>query len=782
VVDPNDLTDSLDDQTLPPDSSAPSAESHRALGMGDRIEPYRVLGILGEGGFGVVYEAEQTEPVRRRVALKIIKPGMDSKEVVARFDAERQALAVMDHPCIAKVFDGGMTDPAHGSRPFFVMELVNGEPITEFCDRVKMSVRERVVLFAKVCGAVQHAHAKGVIHRDLKPSNILVGYTDNDPSPKVIDFGIAKALNQRLTEQTIFTQQGLMIGTPEYMSPEQADQSAIDIDTRTDVYALGAVLYELLTGQPAFDSTSLRSAGFDEMRRVIREVDPPRPSTRLSSAGEVLSAAENRRSRVHGLSTLLRRDLDWVVMKCLEKDRTRRYDTPSELANELERYLADEPVFAGPPSVSYKVSKFVKRHRAGVAAAGVLAVAVSAGLFGTIAGLSRAYDAEQERRLEADRKLNAAEFLTRNLITEISPYETGPDTTVTALLDAATARIDRDLKGDERTEALVRQALGVAFRDLGVVERGREELEAAVEIFDRLEPGGDASEAAMARLDLATALWRLDEADRAAVVSEQALVELDATLGPEDRRVLRARSQLASSIKHAGDPGRAEEIYRACLALAEGRDDVEPEWLTTTRYDLALAVQAQGRVEEARRMFGSVLEAQVDRFGFSSAIAVRTRSELASSLVRLGRHEEAEERFEIVIPQLESVFGEDHPRRIEALANRGVNALRGGNAEDAVRLLEVALATVLRISSWAHQYVPPIERSLAAARIATGRLEEAELGIDEALDGLLAASSLEMSERQERARSLACHAAELFDGIDDERAARFRQRCEASGG
>lgn len=327
---------------------------------GDRIGRYKLLQEIGEGGFGVVYMAEQTEPVHRKVALKVIKPGMDTKEVIARFEAERQALALMDHTNIARVLDAGATD---SGRPYFVMELVKGIPITDYCDRHKLDTRSRLELFIPVCRAVQHAHQKGVIHRDLKPSNVMVTLYDGTPVPKVIDFGIAKATSQKLTEKTLFTSYGQFIGTPQYMSPEQSEHSALDIDTRSDIYALGAMLYELLSGRPPFDPERLKSAGFVEVLRIIREEDPLCPSQRLSTLDEeATTIADHRHAAPASLSKLLQGDLDWIVMKALEKDRARRYETADALATDVARYLSHDPVEAGPPSSLYVLRKYVHKH------------------------------------------------------------------------------------------------------------------------------------------------------------------------------------------------------------------------------------------------------------------------------------------------------------------------------------------------------------------------------------------------------------------------------------
>jgi serine/threonine protein kinase/tetratricopeptide (TPR) repeat protein len=458
----------------------PLSGGNPAEGPGTVLGPYRLIEQIGEGGMGTVWMAQQTEPVRRLVAVKLVKAGMDSRQVVARFEAERQALALMDHPHIARIHDGGtMAD----GRPFFVMELVKGIPFTDYCDQCSLTARERLDLFVLVCQAVQHAHQKGVIHRDLKPSNVLVAIQDGRPTVKVIDFGLAKAINQRLSEHTLRTGFHQLIGTPLYMSPEQAEMSPLDVDTRADIYALGVLLYELLTGTTPFEKERLGKVGYDELRRIIREEEPPRPSARLSTLGGKLTAvAAQRRTEPRHLSRTVKGELDWVVMKALEKDRNRRYESASAFAADVQRYLADEPVYACPPSTGYRLRKFARRNKGPVLAASLVVLALVAGVVGTSLGLIRAEQrAEGERRAKGTAEKRLAQIekgidLLGSLFADLDPFaEEKEGRLLRALLgdrlDRAAAELEGDAVGDPLVVARLQERLGQTYLGLGHAAR-----------------------------------------------------------------------------------------------------------------------------------------------------------------------------------------------------------------------------------------------------------------------------------------------------------------------
>jgi serine/threonine protein kinase len=573
---------------------------------GTQIGACKLLQQIGEGGFGVVYMAEQTEPVRRKVALKIIKPGMDSKEVIARFEAERQALALMDHPNIAKVLDGGTTD---AGLPYFVMELVKGIPVTQFCDENQLDTERRLQLFVTICRAIQHAHQKGVIHRDIKPNNVLVTLHDGEPVPMVIDFGVAKAISQQLTEKTMFTAFGQMIGTPQYMSPEQAEMSGLDVDTRSDIYSLGVLLYELLTGTTPLDPKRLRETAFHELQRIIREEEPPRPSARLTTLQEQSATiASNRGTVPNKLGSLVRGDLDWIVMRSLEKNRERRYDTPNALADDIRRFLSSEPVEACPPSLLYKVAKFARRNKATLVTTATIAAALLIGLTFAVCQAVRATNErnraialeieahqaarqaveEAERANQAEKKAtteahlaeeneqavsSVIDFLVKEIISQADPFQQhNRDLTIGQLLEQISNSSETEFPREPRAEAALRHYLGVICHRAGLIEEAEKHLSRALELR-RNEFGEQHVETARTEFALAYALTAIRdrysplEVKHARRVRIEQLLpaatkKLERSLGPRDPETLRAMALQILGLTVVGEHEKATELYQ----------------------------------------------------------------------------------------------------------------------------------------------------------------------------------------------------------------------------
>ncbi len=559
----------------PPDELAATIHHLVPEQIGSVIGPFKLLQQIGEGGMGVVFMAEQMVPVERKVALKIIKPGMDTRRVIARFEAERQALALMDHPNIARVLDAGATE---SGRPYFVMELVRGVPITEYCDVHQLSPRERIELFLPVCHAVQHAHQKGIIHRDLKPSNILIAEYDHEPVAKVIDFGVAKATAQRLTERTLFTEFGQVMGTVEYMSPEQAKLNQLDVDTRSDIYSLGVLLYELLTGDTPYDRQRLRSAAFDEVLRIIREDEPPRPSTRLSSSIALPKVASNRRLDPAKLAKLIRGELDWIVMKCLEKDRNRRYETANGLAADLQNYLQDEPVQACPPSAYYRLKKFVRRNNvlAAYMAGLTFAMIISVVFIVSLVQQREAKEAALEIATTNEARATAISGVMQEMLQAANPDAAhGANYTVRRMLDDFSAKFSDQLDDQPEVKATIHSIIGNAYQRLGELEEALPHLESALKLRRKLF-GQNHIEVANSLINYARFRSELGHTQEAIALAQEALEIHDDLNTPEEQR-MKVLDELALHLWAVGEWSRLESVIEEIRVIAAKNPDKYPE-------------------------------------------------------------------------------------------------------------------------------------------------------------------------------------------------------------
>jgi serine/threonine protein kinase len=607
-----------DDVALPTTPEPPVAADRLFAGR------FKLRQKLGEGGMGEVWVADQLEPVQRRVALKVIRPDRDSASMLARFEQERQALALMDHTNIARVLDAGIDETGH---PFFAMELIKGIPISKYCDEAKLSPRQRLELFIPVCHAVQHAHQKGIIHRDIKPSNILVALYDGRPVPKVIDFGVAKSIGQRLTDRSIYTEVGALIGTLEYMSPEQAELNNLDIDTRTDIYALGAVLYELLTGSVPFSRKELQTAAFTEMLRIIKEVDPPKPSTKLSGSGTLASVAVARQSEPKKLIALVRGELDWIVMKALEKDRNRRYATANDLGADVLHYLQGEAVEACPPSASYRLRKFARKYRAALTTAAALALLLVAGVAISAWQAIRATEAESQIRIalvetrqakdeketalhESEEARDQAEAVKKYLVKLLqspNPANAGRVVKITDLLDRAPAQLDADFADSPKIKADILDALGETYAGLRLYEKASQMREKVLTLR-RSALGQDNPDTILAMRKLAWAYRGAGRPEEAIALAQQALVLQEARLGADHRETLLTAAILGDSFRTAQQPADAIRVLEPSLRLCRAKLGSKNDVTMKTMNNLALAYGLAGRATEAVSLFEETLE------------------------------------------------------------------------------------------------------------------------------------------------------------------------------
>jgi tetratricopeptide (TPR) repeat protein len=685
---------------------------------------YKLLQRLGEGGMGEVWLAEQTEPLHRQVALKVIKAGMDTAQVVARFEAERQALALMDHPVIATVFDGGTTPQG---RPYFAMEYVKGEPMTAYCDRHRLSTRERLGLFTQVCEGVQHAHQKGIIHRDLKPSNVLVTIQDDRPVPKIIDFGVAKATAQHLTERSLFTELGVLIGTPEYMSPEQAEMSGLDIDTRTDIYALGVLLYELLTGALPFDRKDLRQAGLAEIQRIIREKEPPRPSTRITQLGPASTeAAANRHTEPRRLVSELRGDLDWITMRALEKDRTRRYQTANALAADVRRHLNHEPVSAGPPSAAYRAGKFVRRHWAGTTAVALALTGLIAGGVVSTYGLVRAKEAERAAHSEAAKAKAINEFLQSTFYSAHPSLGGGRQMTVVDALAAAVPKIDTAFPDQPEIRAAVETTIGRTYLDLGLYAEAEPLLRRAL-TNRRQVLGPRHADVGESLYNLGALAFMKGDHDAAQARYEEALSLYRRLFGDDSMEVAETMNDLAIVLEEGkADYDGARPLLERALAIRSAHLGERHRDVAQAINNLGMLHYRKGDLDEAERLFRKALAINRDLLGADHIEVASGLNNLALVLRDKGDYDRAAELFEQTLAIDRRVLGEQAPQVGDTLNNLGADLMKAGRAAEAEKTFRGALDIHRKSLSPEHFQIATTENLLGGALIALRRFPEAE--------------------------------------------------------